>query len=150
MTIEEREDSYRKLATENRIQCERLRMIIDQLESGEKGLFIILDEILKGTNSKDKQHGALSLMRRHIGLGGIGIIATHDLALGNLVNEFPQEIESWHFDALISDDTLTFSYKIQEGIAQNMNASFLMKKMGITDEFVHPKNNQKLQKESDT
>lgn len=150
MTIEEREDSYRRLATENRIQCERLRMIIDQLESGEKGLFIILDEILKGTNSKDKQHGSLSLMRRLIGLGGIGIIATHDLALGNLVNEFPQEIENWHFDALLSDDTLTFSYKIQEGIAQHMNASFLMKKMGITDEFVHPKNNQKLQKESDT
>ena len=108
-------------------------MIIDRLESGEEGLFIILDEILKGTNSEDKQRGSLALMKRLVGLGGSGIIATHDLALGNMEKEFPQEIKNWHFDAVIDDEALTFSYKMQEGIARNMNASFLMRKMGITE-----------------
>jgi len=114
-------------------ELKRLKMIIDRLESGEEGLLIILDEILKGTNSEDKQKGSLALMKRLVGLGGNGIIATHDLALGNLENEFPHEIKNYHFDAGIHNDTLTFTYKLQEGIAQNMNASFLMKKMGITE-----------------
>ncbi len=114
-------------------ELKRLKMIIDRLESGEEGLFIILDEILKGTNSEDKQRGSLALMKRLVGLGGSGIIATHDLALGNMEKEFPQEIKNWHFDAVIDDEALTFSYKLQEGIARNMNASFLMRKMGITE-----------------
>ena len=114
-------------------ELKRLRMIIDRLEGGEEGLLIILDEILKGTNSEDKQRGSLALMRRLIGLGGNGIIATHDLALGNLEDAYPQEIKNWHFDAVIRDDALTFSYRLQEGIARNMNASFLMRKMGITE-----------------
>lgn len=114
-------------------ELKRLRMIIDRLEGDEEGLLIILDEILKGTNSEDKQRGSLALMRRLIGLDGIGIIATHDLALGNLEDEFPQEIKNCHFDAVIRDDALTFSYRLQEGIARNMNASFLMRKMGITE-----------------
>lgn len=114
-------------------ELKRLRMIIDRLESGEEGLLIILDEILKGTNSEDKQWGSLALMKRLTGLGGNGIIATHDLALGSLENEFPREIKNWHFDAVICEDVLTFDYKLREGIARNMNASFLMRKMGITE-----------------
>lgn len=114
-------------------ELKRLKMIIDSLESGENGLFIILDEILKGTNSEDKQKGSFALMRRLIHLGGSGIIATHDLALGELENGFPDTVKNVHFDADISNDTLSFTYKIQEGIARNMNASFLMKTMGITE-----------------
>lgn len=114
-------------------ELKRLKMIIDRLESGEEGLFIILDEILKGTNSEDKQRGSLALMKRLVRLGGNGIIATHDLALGSLEQEFPNEISNWHFDALLEGDRLIFSYKLQEGVARNMNASFLMRSMGITE-----------------
>lgn len=112
-------------------ELKRLKMIIDRLKSGEEGLFIILDEILKGTNSEDKQKGSLSLMKRLLELGGDGIIATHDLTLGVLEEEFPGKIKNFHFDASISGDTLSFDYKLHAGIARNMNASFLMKKMGI-------------------
>lgn len=114
-------------------ELKRLKMIIDRLESGEEGLLIILDEILKGTNSEDKQRGSLALMKRLVRLGGNGIIATHDLALGSLEQEFPQEISNWHFDAVLQEERLTFSYKLQEGVARNMNASFLMRTMGITE-----------------
>jgi hypothetical protein len=112
-------------------ELKRLKMIIDRLKSGEE-LFIILDEILKGTNSLDKQKGSIALMKQLVSFNASGIIATHDLQLGNLENEFPQAIKNYRFEADIKEDTLSFSYLLREGIAQNMNASFLMKKMGIT------------------
>ncbi|MDR0825392.1 MAG: hypothetical protein LBN74_09880 [Prevotella sp.] len=112
-------------------ELKRLKMIIDRLQAGEP-LFIILDEILKGTNSEDKQKGSIALMKQLVSLGGTGIIATHDLVLGNLEKEFPDAIKNYRFEADIKDEHLTFTYKIKEGVAQNMNASFLMKKMGIT------------------
>lgn len=112
-------------------ELKRLKMIIDRLESGEE-LFIILDEILKGTNSEDKQKGSIALMKQLIAMNGNGIIATHDLVLGNLEQEFPDNVKDYRFEADITNDELTFSYKIREGVAQNMNACFLMRKMGIT------------------
>jgi hypothetical protein len=112
-------------------ELKRLKMIIDQLKSGEK-LFIILDEILKGTNSVDKQKGSLALMRQLVGMGSCGIIATHDLALGELEKEFPEHIRNCRFEASILNGELTFDYRMQAGVAKNMNACFLMNKMGIT------------------
>lgn len=112
-------------------ELKRLKMIIDRLQSGEH-LFIILDEILKGTNSEDKQKGSIALMKQLVSLNGNGIIATHDLILGNLEEEFPEAIKNYRFEADIEGEHLSFTYKMREGVAQNMNASFLMKKMGIT------------------
>lgn len=112
-------------------ELKRLKMIIDRLQSGEQ-LFIILDEILKGTNSEDKQKGSIALMKQLVSLNGNGIIATHDLVLGNLEKEFPDAIKNYRFEADIKDEQLSFTYQIREGVAKNMNASFLMKKMGIT------------------
>ena len=108
----------------------RLKQIIDRLNKGEE-LFIILDEILKGTNSMDKQKGSFALVRQLMELKTNGIIATHDLLLGKLIEYFPKEIRNYCFEADITNDELTFSYKLREGIAQNMNACFLMKKMGL-------------------
>ncbi len=112
-------------------ELKRLKMIIDRLKEGEE-LFIILDEILKGTNSIDKQKGSFALLKQLINYKTCGIIATHDLALGTLEEEFPEQVKNFRFEADITNDELTFTYKIREGVAQNMNASFLMKKMGIT------------------
>lgn len=112
-------------------ELKRLKMIIDRLQQGEL-LFIILDEILKGTNSVDKQKGSIALMKQLVANQACGIIATHDLALGQLEQEFPNRIKNYRFEADITNDELTFSYLLREGVAQNMNACFLMKKMGIT------------------
>ena len=112
-------------------ELKRLKRIIDLLNEG-KELFIILDEILKGTNSADKQKGSLDLIRQFMRLKADGIIATHDLLLGTLAEQFPDEIRNYCFEADITDNELTFSYRLREGVAQNMNACFLMKKMGIT------------------
>jgi len=111
-------------------ELKRIKNIIDQLRSDEK-LFIILDEILKGTNSTDKQKGSKALIKQFVLNGACGIIATHDLHLGELQPEFPDSIQNFCFEADIKEDQLSFSYKLKEGIAENMNACFLMEKMGI-------------------
>lgn len=111
-------------------ELKRLKRIIDLLNQGQQ-LFIILDEILKGTNSMDKQKGSFDLIRQFMQMKANGIIATHDLLLGSLIKQFPEEIRNYCFEADIKDNELTFSYKLREGVAQNMNACFLMKKMDI-------------------
>ena len=111
-------------------ELKRLKQIIDRLNKKEE-MFIILDEILKGTNSKDKQKGSFSLIKQLMSLKANGIIATHDLVLGELAEYFPHEIKNYCFEADIQENELTFSYKLKEGIAQNMNACFLMEKMGL-------------------
>ena len=111
-------------------ELKRLQQILERLKSGEE-MFIILDEILKGTNSMDKQKGSFSLVKQLLQLKANGIIATHDLLLGELKRHFPNEISNYCFEADIQNDELTFSYKLREGVAQNMNACFLMLKMGI-------------------
>ncbi|MEG1866241.1 MAG: hypothetical protein RR331_05150 [Bacteroides sp.] len=111
-------------------ELKRLKLIIDKLKRHEE-LFIILDEILKGTNSMDKQKGSIALVEQFMKLKTNGIIATHDLLLGNLAKKFPQNIHNYCFEADITNNELTFSYQMKAGIAQNMNACFLMKKMGI-------------------
>jgi len=112
-------------------ELKRLKAIIDELENGNR-LFIVLDEILKGTNSKDKQSGSKALLKQLIRYGASGLIATHDLALGDLIKEYPGNIRNMRFEVEIINDELEFDYKLKDGISRNLNATFLMKKMGIT------------------
>jgi len=112
-------------------EIKRLEGIIKRLKKGEK-LFVFLDEILKGTNSKDKEQGSKALLRQLIDLQAVGIIATHDLNLGIISKEFSEYVENQCFEVEIRDGGLHFDYKIRPGIAQNMSATYLMKKMGIT------------------
>jgi len=113
-------------------ELKRLKLIIDTLQSGKK-VFIILDEILKGTNSKDKQAGSKALVKQLISLQASGIIATHDLSLGDLEGTFPEHIKNRCFEIIIEKDKLEYNYLLKEGIARNMNATILMGKMGITE-----------------
>ena len=112
-------------------ELKRLRMIIEVLRSG-KEIFIILDEILKGTNSKDKHKGSEALLKQFVSLNATGIVATHDVSLGFLADAFPDHIKTRCFEVDIHGNELSFDYKLRDGISKNMNATLLMKKMGIT------------------
>jgi DNA mismatch repair ATPase MutS len=111
-------------------ELKRLKFIVDQIQTDR--YFIVLDEILKGTNSTDKAKGSRKFVEKLVGSKSTGIIATHDLSLCEVAKELPQ-IENHYFDAEIIDNELHFDYKFKEGICQNMNASFLLKKMEIVD-----------------
>lgn len=106
----------------------QLKKIVDKLQQDE--YFIILDEILKGTNSKDKAAGSRKFVERLTRANASGIIATHDLSLCEISETLPQ-VKNRFFDAQIVNDDLYFDYTFKEGICQNMNASFLLQKMGI-------------------
>lgn len=111
-------------------ELDRLKIIMDELRS-DKPLFILLDEILKGTNSTDKQAGSIALVKQLLPHPCLTMIATHDIVLGTLEKEFPDHIRNYFFEANIDRDQLSFDYKLKPGVAQKMNATFLMKKMGI-------------------
>jgi hypothetical protein len=109
----------------------RLRFIMDAIESGTN-VFVILDEILKGTNSKDKEIGSAGFLEKLNKIGAKGIIATHDLSLTDLAKKTPS-FRNVYFDSTIDGQELYFDYKIRDGVCQNMNASFLLKKMQLVD-----------------
>jgi len=109
-------------------ELKRLKFIVDEIKTTD--YFIILDEILKGTNSKDKAIGSKKFVEKLTKSKSTGIIATHDVSLCELENEFP-DIKNYYFDAEIIDDELHFDYTLKGGICKNMNASFLLKKMEI-------------------
>ena len=109
-------------------ELKRLKFIVDAMQKDT--YFIILDEILKGTNSKDKAEGSKRFVERLVATNSTGLIATHDLSLCDLENSLNQ-VNNYYFDAQIINDELFFDYKFKNGICQNMNASFLLKKMEI-------------------
>ena len=113
-------------------ELKRLKMIIESVQLTEKpgDYFIILDEILKGTNSTYKAIGSRKFVERLVKLGAMGIIATHDLSLCEISKDL-SEVKNYYFDAEIIDNELHFDYTFKEGICKNMNASFLLKKMEI-------------------
>ncbi|TXE18312.1 DNA mismatch repair protein MutS [Psychroserpens burtonensis] len=108
----------------------RLKFIVDAID--KEPYFIILDEILKGTNSTDKAIGSRKFVEKLVAGNATGIIATHDLSLCEISQEL-NEVKNYYFDAEIVNDELYFDYKFKKGICQNMNASFLLKKMKIVD-----------------
>ena len=109
-------------------ELKRLKFIVNAIESQK--YFIILDEILKGTNSKDKATGSKNFVEKLIISNSTGIIATHDVSLCDLEDEYIG-IENYFFDAQIHKDELSFDYTLRKGICKNMNASFLLRKMKI-------------------
>ncbi|MCG9971652.1 MutS-related protein [Christiangramia crocea] len=112
-------------------ELKRLKFIVDKIE--KENYFIILDEILKGTNSTDKAIGSRKFVQRLVGSRSTGIIATHDLSLCEISEELEQ-VKNFYFDAEILNDELHFDYQLKTGICRNMNASFLLRKMKIVEE----------------
>ena len=111
-------------------ELKRLQFIVNAIKTDT--YFIILDEILKGTNSTDKAIGSRKFIEKLVASNSTGIIATHDLSLCEAADEL-EEVKNYYFDAQIINDELFFDYTFKKGICQNMNASFLLRKMQIID-----------------
>ena len=112
-------------------ELKRLRKIIDIHNQGQQAL-VLLDEILKGTNSRDKHFGSEMFIRQLIESESAGLIATHDLELSKLEAEFPDHIRNYCFEVQIDNQEFIYDYKLRNGVCQTMNATELMKKMGIS------------------
>ncbi len=108
----------------------RLKMLHENA-ANDKELFVILDEMLKGTNSEDKLNGSRKFLTRLLNLNVSGLVATHDLQLGELREKYPENFYNICFEIEHCNEDLVYSYKLQDGVSKNMNASFLLSKMDL-------------------
>ncbi len=112
-------------------ELKRLKKLVDLTqENNATTIFYLLDEILKGTNSEDRNIGAESLIRQLMKTNSIGLISTHDLSLAKLETQL-EKFQNYSFNSDVSGNEILFDYKLNEGPCHTFNAVPLMKKMGI-------------------
>jgi hypothetical protein len=111
-------------------ELKKLKTIIERIKSGAP-LFVLLDEVLRGTNSLDRHIGLKALIKQIIREKAIAVIATHDVEVATLEETHPDGIRNYHFDVQVKGEELYFDYKLKQGVCTSLNASLLMKKIGI-------------------
>lgn len=110
-------------------EVKRLKQMMDELDKNI--CFVLLDEILKGTNSDDKRLGTVKVVEKMVLKKAIGAIATHDLEVCNITSSYPNNLSNNCFEVEIVNNELVFDYKLRDGICKNKSATFLMNKMEI-------------------
>ncbi len=110
-------------------EVKRLKEIMDQADKAVS--FVLLDEILRGTNSDDKRTGTVEVIKKIIGKNVIGAIATHDLKVCDTTQEYPETLIIKCFEVEIINNELEFDYKLRDGVCKNKSATFLMQKMEV-------------------
>ena len=110
-------------------EIKRLKQIRNELD--HRPAFVLLDEILRGTNSDDKRNGTIEVIKKVIAKNAIGAIATHDIEVCLTTKEFPDTLINKCFEVEIIDNDLHFDFILRDGICKNKSATFLMKKMGV-------------------
>jgi Ca2+/Na+ antiporter len=110
-------------------ELKRVKQLLLLIKSGQP-IFFMLDEMFKGTNSKDRYKGGVSLIKQLSELNAFGIISTHDLELAQLAGNH-MIVSNHSFNSKISDGEMSFDYQLTDGICTDFNASELMKKSGI-------------------
>jgi hypothetical protein len=108
----------------------RLREIV-ALTSSPRPVLFLLDELLSGTNSHDRQAGAGAIVRALIDRGAMGLITTHDLALAHIADELPGRAANVHFADTLENGQLHFDYRLQPGVVERSNALDLMRSVGL-------------------
>ena len=94
-------------------------------------LLFLLDELLQGTNSKDRQIGAEGVVRSYLQAGGIGLITTHDLNLAQMVAESARLLRNFHFQEEFDGGRMKFDYRLREGVLTKSNGLELMRAIGL-------------------
>lgn len=124
-------DSLQEQTSYFMAELKRLKQIIRHVQQNEAPSLVLIDEILRGTNSEDKTHGSEQFIKKLLQYNCLTMFATHDLLLGKLETALPGRLSNYCFESIIKDGELLFDYTLQRGIARNKNASFLMEKMEI-------------------
>lgn len=123
-------DSLEEAVSSFYAELKRIKLIVDAAKTN-KPLIYLLDEIFKGTNSKDRIFGAKTIITQLTKLNTIGLVTTHDLELGQLTHTNPDLVKNFHFTDKIEDNKINFDYKMRPGISPTTNAVALMKMIGI-------------------
>lgn len=115
-------------------ELKKLKLVLDMARDGKGPVLYLLDEILHGTNTRERLIGARAIVRELVSLGALGAVSTHDLALGDLEAELAGEgkgARNVHFQEQVEGEVMTFDYKLRPGVVQSSNALRLMKIVGL-------------------
>ncbi len=123
-------DSLNESTSTFRAELNRIQMVLQTVKEQPDTVFLI-DEMLRGTNSADKYRGSKAIIEQLIADGGVGMVATHDLQLAKLAEEYPGIVENYHFDIQVSEGDMLFDYKLKTGECTIFNASMLLRNIGI-------------------
>jgi hypothetical protein len=108
----------------------RVREIV-ALTKRPRPVLFLLDELLSGTNSHDRQAGASAIVKALIDRGAVGLITTHDLALAHIADALPGRAANVHFADTLENGQLHFDYRLQPGVVERSNALDLMRSVGL-------------------
>jgi DNA mismatch repair ATPase MutS len=108
----------------------RLKQLV-QLMDGALPLLFLLDELLQGTNSKDRRTGAEGIIRAFMQRGAIGLVSTHDLALTDFELPNAGALRNVHFEDAIVDGKMTFDFRLRDGVVTRSNGIELMRSIGL-------------------
>ena len=113
-------------------ELRRLKGVLDLAARSERGpVLFLLDEVLHGTNSRERVLGACAVVRQLLALGAFGAVSTHDLGITVLQEELGEAVENVHFEDRVEGEVMTFDYVLRPGIVQSSNALRLMRSLGI-------------------
>ncbi len=123
-------DSLQEGSSRFYAEITRLRKIFD-LAGGEPALMFLLDELLQGTNSKDRRIGAEGVVRALVERGAVGLISTHDLALTEIGGLPHGYLHNLHFQDEFENGRMRFDYRLREGVVTRSNGLELMRSIGL-------------------
>ena len=123
-------DSLRDGASKFFAEVERLRISIAKAAAGEPVLFLV-DEMLAGTNSRDRCTAAGAMLKALIANGAVGALSTHDLALTDIAERKDLCGANVHMQSRSSNDPLDFDYRLRPGIASQTNGLAIVRMMGL-------------------
>jgi DNA mismatch repair ATPase MutS len=119
-------------------ELKKLKLVLDlarRARNGEEAkggtLLFLLDEILHGTNTRERLIGARAILVELLSRGAMGAVSTHDLGLGDLEREMPDQVKNVHFEEQVEGEVMSFDYRLRQGIVQSSNALRLMKIVGL-------------------
>lgn len=110
----------------------RLKLVVDMASRGP-GVLFLLDEVLYGTNARERLIGSRATLAWLLDHGALGAVSTHDLALADLdaSGSLESRARNVHFEEQVTGDEMTFDYKLRDGVVQSSNALRLMRKLGL-------------------
>jgi predicted house-cleaning noncanonical NTP pyrophosphatase (MazG superfamily) len=123
-------DSLNESTSTFKAELDRLQMLLAAVENEYK-VFFLIDEMLRGTNSVDKYLGSKAVIEQLIKKKGVGMVATHDLQIAQLEQQYPDYVRNFYFDIQVVDGEMLFDYKMKHGECKTFNATLLLKRIGI-------------------
>ena len=123
-------DSWQEGSSRFYAEIIRLRRLFDLAGAGPQLLFL-LDELLQGTNSKDRRIGAEGVLSALLSRGAIGLVTTHALALAEIGGSLNGYLHNVHFQEEFENGRISFDYKLREGVVTKSNGLALMRSIGL-------------------